>query len=527
MTSGPITSERPVVRAGRDGFAQLVRAEWTKFRTVRGWVITMVVAALVIVFLGLLAAEGSHSSCSTGPVETACPDLLVGPGGQAVDDRFFFAHQPLAGDGSITARLTSMAGIITYPPPDHDKIVPGLVPWAKAGVIIKNGTEQGSAYAAVMLTGAHGVRMQDDYTHDTAGRPGHVSAASPRWLRLTRSGDTLTGYESADGTRWAKIGIAHLKGLPATVRVGLFVTSPSDLTVKQADLGGSIGQMRFTQATGVFDHVSVRGTVPGGAWSRDEVGGTAEKTDWELYHRPAGAEESGGRFTVTGSGDIAPLVSDGGMHIESTLTGALIGMIVMIVVAVLFITAEYRRGLIRTVLLASPRRGRVLAAKAIVIGLVTFVAGLAAMAVVVPVGEHILRANGNHIFPVSSLTELRVMVGTAALLAVAAVFALALGAVFRRGAAAVITAVALIVPPYVLATTSVLPDGAARWLLRLTPAAGFAIRQSIPEYHQLTGHYVPQTGYYPLAPWAGLAVFCGYAALALGLAVFLLRRRDA
>jgi hypothetical protein len=32
---------------------------------------------------------------------------------------------------------------------------------------------------------------------------------------------------------------------------------------------------------------------------------------------------------------------------------------------------------------------------------------------------------------------------------------------------------------------------------------------------------------HPLAPWAGFAVLCGYAALAMGLAVFLLRRRDA
>jgi hypothetical protein len=30
-----------------------------------------------------------------------------------------------------------------------------------------------------------------------------------------------------------------------------------------------------------------------------------------------------------------------------------------------------------------------------------------------------------------------------------------------------------------------------------------------------------------LSPWAGFGVLCGYTALALGLAVFLLRRRDA
>ena len=44
------------------------------------------------------------------------------------------------------------------------------------------------------------------------------------------------------------------------------------------------------------------------------------------------------------------------------------GLIAVVVVAAMFITAEYRRGLIRITLAASPRRGRVLAAKAVVIG---------------------------------------------------------------------------------------------------------------------------------------------------------------
>ena len=47
----------------------------------------------------------------------------------------------------------------------------------------------------------------------------------------------------------------------------------------------------------------------------------------------------------------------------------------------MFITAEYRRGLIRTTLAAAPRRGQVLLAKAVVTGLVTFVTGLVAAAV--------------------------------------------------------------------------------------------------------------------------------------------------
>ena len=66
----------------------------------------------------------------------------------------------------------------------------------------------------------------------------------------------------------------------------------------------------------------------------------------------------------------------------------------MIALGAVFITGEYRRGMIRTTLAASPRRGRVLAAKAIVIGSVTFVAGLTGAAVAFPFAERKLNALG-------------------------------------------------------------------------------------------------------------------------------------
>ena len=140
-----------------------------------------------------------------------------------MDDQFYFAHQRLDGNGgSITARLTSMTDIITYPPPNHDQIVSGVVPWAKVGVIIKESTQQGSAYAAMMITGGHGARMRANFTEDVAGRPEGISATSPRWLRLTLSGDTLTGYELIDGIQWTRTGSAHLARLTSKAQVGLF-----------------------------------------------------------------------------------------------------------------------------------------------------------------------------------------------------------------------------------------------------------------------------------------------------------------
>src|SRR5215470_17818060 len=167
MTIATAEPQRAGEGAGHTGFARVLHAEWTKFRTVRGWVIAMIVAALVTVMLGLLASLATRSFCAAPPGQ-ACPGPLTGPGGEPVSDNYYFVHQPLTGNGSITARVTSMTGLITYPPAHPNAIVSGMVPWAKAGVLIEPGTRQGSAYAAVMVTGGHGVRMQYNYTHDLA-----------------------------------------------------------------------------------------------------------------------------------------------------------------------------------------------------------------------------------------------------------------------------------------------------------------------------------------------------------------------
>ena len=143
-------------------------------------------------------------------------------------------------------------------------------------------------------------------------------------------------------------------------------------------------------------------------------------------------------------------------------------------------------------------------------------------------GNPLTRANGSPVYPASAFTEVRVIVGTAALFALAAVLALGVGALLRHGAGAVTVVITAIILPYLITVAfPVLPAGAADWVLRVTPAAGFAVQQAIPRYPQVDGHYTPFGGYYPLAPWAGFAVLCGYALITLTLAAVLLRRRDA
>jgi hypothetical protein len=527
-----ITPYRSDLRPARDGFAQLVHAEWTKFRTVRGWIIAMIVAILVSVGLGLLAPASDASSCqvsgpggqqSSGGCQPAGPSFLLGPGGEPVTDSFYFVRQPLAGDGGITVRVTSLtgpAGVVNSP--DGSSFgSPGIQPWTKAGVIIKQNQNPGSAYAAMMVTHDHGVRMQWNYTGDTAGRSGAVGPANPAWLRLTRAGDVITGYDSADGTHWTRVGAVTLSGLPATVQAGLFTASP--------DFVMSHGVSAFhgpTQATAVFDHLNLSGAR--GSWTGEEIGaGQGWGSGSGAYH------QAGGQFTVTGSGDIAPATAghggpaDGAQLVGNILIGTFAGLIAIAVVAALFITSEYRRKLIRTTLAASPRRGRVLAAKAIVIGAVSFVAGAIGAAVALSLGTKITDSRGNYMFPAPLMTEVRAVIGTGLLVAVAAVLILAVGAMLRRGAATIAVAIVVFVVPYFLSVTAVLPVGVDDWLLRATPAAGYAIQGAYPEYAQVAAIYSAANGYYPLAPWIGFLVLCAWAALALAGAVCLLRRRDA
>jgi ABC-type transport system involved in multi-copper enzyme maturation permease subunit len=556
MTARAISESRPAAGSGDrsrgGGFGNLLRAEWIKFRSVRGWVIGMILAALLTIFLGVFAAANATVGCQVngGPAKTgkAClPYIPRGPGGEIVTDSFSFLRQPLTGNGTITAEVTSLTG-------EHDNLgqgpaqagngsmVPGLVQWAKAGIIIKQGTHQGSAYAAMMVTGGHGVRMQYDFTGDTAGLPGAVFAAQPRWLRLARSGDTITGYDSADGTRWTRVGTVRLAGLAPVVQAGLFAASPG-YTVTQDSFGGASSNGGPAQATGAFEHVSLAGGVPGRTWTGSAIGGTGPAGAGPTGAGPAGGEpgagggpalftRSGGRFTVTGSGDIAPVTPGPDspfptVTIGQSLLGAFLGLIAIVVVAAMFFSTEYRRGLIRTTLAATPQRGAVLAAKAVVIGAVAFVTGLIAAVVSVAVGVPKEESSGQVLLTVPLLTEVRVIIGTAAMLAVAAILAVALGAILRRSAAAITIAVLTVVMPFLLAALNIVPAGAGAWLLRLTPAAGLAVEQSIPRYPQVATVTSIVQGYYPLSPLAGFAVLCLWAAAALALALVLLRRRDA
>ncbi|TDC78999.1 ABC transporter permease subunit [Actinomadura sp. 7K507] len=474
------TSYRSTVQAeARDGFGRLLLAEWTKLRTVPRWVLTLVAAVALTVLVALLTAAGSASS-GTG-------EGTADPGRAEIFDQGHFTYRPLPAEGTVVARVTSQEGGGAQ---------------AKAGLMIRGSTERGTPYAALMVTPGDGVRLETGYRGDGDGGG---TGGAPRWLRLTRSGATVTGYESPDGRGWRRVGSVRLEGLPASAPAGMFVAAP-DRTVVERQFGAESVSSEPADTTATFDHVSVSPAQPGAVWrDRGAPGGPGDPGGH-------GRTQSGGTFTLSGYGDIGPNAFADDLT-RTILTGVLIGQTAIVALAVLFVTAEYRRGTLRTTFAASPRRGRVLAAKGIVVGAVSLAAGLAAAFGAMLLSGPLLRSNGVAPPPLWDATVLRAVLGTAALLGVIAVFAMAVAVIVRRSAPAITLVLLLLLVPQIMATG--LPLSAARWLERLTPAAGFAVQQTVARYDQAIG------------PWAGFAVLCAYTAAALAAALYLVRRRDA
>ena len=185
------------------------------------------------------------------------------------------------------------------------------------------------------------------------------------------------------------------------------------------------------------------------------------------------------------------------------------------VLGVLIITTEYSSGMIRTTFTAVPQRGLVLAVKAVIFGSVTFVVALLTTFVTFFASQAILnRGAVKYGVSLSSPHALRIVIGAALYMTVCGLLGVALGALLRSTAAA-ITALAglLFILPIMM---NFLPvswhrDAIAQWL---PSNAGMQIVEKVTQPLQFS-------------PWAGLAVFAGWVAVAFVAGLVLLHRRDA
>jgi hypothetical protein len=107
--------------------------------------------------------------------------------------------------------------------------------------MIRNALSASSAQAMMLVSYGKGLAFQRRTAEGgiTTSTPG-ASAAAPYWVRLDRTGDTISAYQSASGSNWTLVG-SDTFAMGTTVYVGLAVSSHTTSAT----------------ATGTFDNVGV------------------------------------------------------------------------------------------------------------------------------------------------------------------------------------------------------------------------------------------------------------------------------
>jgi ABC-2 type transport system permease protein len=198
---------------------------------------------------------------------------------------------------------------------------------------------------------------------------------------------------------------------------------------------------------------------------------------------------------------------------QTSLIGVAFAQLVIGILGVLAMSAEYGTGTIRATFSAAPRRLSVLAAKVVVFAGVALVVSEVVSFASYFVGQALLTSPATHT-TLSDPQALRAVVGAGLYLTVLGLFALGLATIIRHTAGAISTFVAvLLVLPLI---TAALPSSIQTKVRHYLPAnIGNSMTALHPAHSTL------------LAPWTAFAVLCVYAAVALAIGAVLLVRRDA
>jgi len=168
-----------------------------------------------------------------GFVQPGADSMIVSASGVDIwgtSDEFRYAYKSLSGDGSITARVDSIANTNG---------------WAKGGVMIRESLEANARFAYVVVTPGQGVSFgRRPLTAGTCESSNEGGISAPHWVKLTRQGNTLTAQRSADGVTW--VDVTDPDGDPASaevnlsgsVYIGLAVTSHNADAVTVAEFSG-------------------------------------------------------------------------------------------------------------------------------------------------------------------------------------------------------------------------------------------------------------------------------------------------
>jgi regulation of enolase protein 1 (concanavalin A-like superfamily)/endonuclease/exonuclease/phosphatase family metal-dependent hydrolase len=125
----------------------------------------------------------------------------------SASDALHFVYRTLSGDGQITARVHQVQNTSTF---------------AKAGVMMRDGLGANAAHVILDLRPNGSIEFMRRGA--AGGNTTFIATGAGPWVRLSRSGNTVTAMTSADGSIWAPIGSVTVS-MSSTIEIGLAVTS--------------------------------------------------------------------------------------------------------------------------------------------------------------------------------------------------------------------------------------------------------------------------------------------------------------
>jgi ABC-2 type transport system permease protein len=247
--------------------------------------------------------------------------------------------------------------------------------------------------------------------------------------------------------------------------------------------------------------------------------GSVRSTVWTLlalFAVSVGIGAVASRVSATGWSNTPPADRTPLDATQVSMVGLLVlGPLVIVVLGALVLSAEYSTGMIRTSLIAMPRRIVIYAAKAVAFAAVALVVSLATALTAFFLGQALL-ASTHQSATLAGPGVLRAVLGTALYITLCGLFAFAAAAVIRNTAATITAMIGLLFVLPVLVNWLPWSNDLVRWL---PTSAARAISATVWNAGPQNSHLFSQ--------WGQFAVFAVYTVVLLVVGGILVRKRDA
>jgi len=205
--------------------------------------VSLASSGLTLTTLGTQTAGRSASYANGAWTVTG---LGSGPWNDTADD-CQFVYQTMTGDCALVAKVTSC----TYLGSSNSKA--GLMIRDTLTAAVSQRAWGGIVAAPTNKLEAHMRGWTENWGgSNRAQRSQELPPGIPYWLKIERRGNLLTTFSSQDGTSWAPVLSSYYGNLPATLHIGLFVssgtTTPTTATFANVAFTGGTGGLVTTPA---------------------------------------------------------------------------------------------------------------------------------------------------------------------------------------------------------------------------------------------------------------------------------------